>query len=103
MKSNGPEVYYTRERIEAFVVLIITSMIVALLIIPIYLLYRLTRGVETTRITAICIGVLLIFTLLFSAGIALFTRAKRHEILAAAAAYCAVLVVFLGNVGSYGN
>jgi hypothetical protein len=73
MKSNGPEVYYTRERIEAFVVLIITSMIVALLIIPIYLLYRLTRGVETTRITAICIGVLLIFTLLFSAGIALFT------------------------------
>ncbi|KAF1850160.1 uncharacterized protein K460DRAFT_273358, partial [Cucurbitaria berberidis CBS 394.84] len=33
----------------------------------------------------------------------LFTRAKRHEILAAAAAYCAVLVVFLGNVGPAGN
>ncbi|EDN98742.1 hypothetical protein SS1G_13601 [Sclerotinia sclerotiorum 1980 UF-70] len=31
--------------------------------------------------------------------LAAFTRAKRHEIIAAAAAYCAVLVVFVGNVG----
>ncbi|KAF2820182.1 hypothetical protein CC86DRAFT_305151, partial [Ophiobolus disseminans] len=34
-----------------------------------------------------------------AAVLCLFTRAKRHEILAAAAAYCAVLVVFFGNVG----
>lgn len=45
-----------------------------------------------------CMGVLLVSTLAFSAVLAIFTRAKRHEILAAAAAYCAVLVVFLGNV-----
>ena len=36
-------------------------------------------------------------TLLFSASCSLFTRAKRHEVFAATAAYCAVLVVFLGN------
>jgi hypothetical protein len=72
-KSDGPEVYYTRERIERLVVVIITSMILTLLIVPIYLLYHLTRGVVTTRSNAICIGILLIFTLLFSACISLFT------------------------------
>lgn len=45
-----------------------------------------------------CIGTLLICTLAFSSILSLFTKARRHEILAAAAAYCAVLVVFLGNV-----
>ena len=98
--GTGKEVYYTRERIERFVVGIIVVMILVLLIVPIWLLYHLTQGLETARSNAICIGILLIFTLLFSACISLFTRARRHEILAAAAGYCAVLVVFLGNVGS---
>jgi hypothetical protein len=61
-------------------------MILALLIIPIYLLYHLADGVESPRSNAICIGILLTFTLFFSACLALFTKAKRHEILAAAAA-----------------
>lgn len=62
--------------------------------------------------------ILLIFTLIFSGILSLFTNAKRHEILGSAAAYvaasnlwyercligdenryCAVLVVFIGNVG----
>jgi hypothetical protein len=41
--------------------------------------------------------------LLFSAELTFFTRAKRHEILAAAAGYCAVLVVFIGNVTGRGG
>jgi len=94
-------VYYTRERIERFVVAIITCIILVLLVIPVYILYHLTEGVETSRSNAICIGVLLVFTLAFSAVLSLFTRAKRHEILASAAAYCAVLVVFISNVGNY--
>lgn len=50
------------------------------------------------RTDGACIGVLLAGTLAFSAALAAFTRAKRHEILAAAAGYMAVMVVFLGNV-----
>lgn len=52
---------------------------------------------------SICIGTLLLFTLAFSSTISLFTRVKRHEALAAAAAYCTVLVVSLGNVGNDKN
>lgn len=96
-------------------------MIVALLIVPIYLLYNLvkdTDGKLDDHATGVCIAILLVCTLLFSAVLSVFTRAKRHEILGAAAAYvfsdgrgvmivgsyadwnryCAVLVVFLGNV-----
>ena len=73
-------------------------MILILLIVPIYVLYHMINDVGTGKAYAICIGVLLVFTLAFSAVLSLFTRARRHEILAAAAAYCAVLVVFLGNV-----
>jgi len=96
--GKGDEVYLTRERIEICVNCIIISMILVLLVVPVYILYHLTNGPNTTRLNALCMGVLLIFTLLFAAELSFFTRAKRHEILAAAAGYCAVLVVFIGNV-----
>lgn len=85
-KTDGIENYYTRDRIDRFVIAIIVFMILTLLIVPIYLLYHLTKGAGSSRSHATCIGVLLIFTLSFSACLSLFTRAKRHEILAAAAA-----------------
>jgi hypothetical protein len=65
-------------------------MIVALLIVPIYLLYILvkdTDGKLDDHATGVCIAILLVCTLLFSAVLSVFTRAKRHEILGAAAAY----------------
>ncbi|KAF1986968.1 hypothetical protein K402DRAFT_331180, partial [Aulographum hederae CBS 113979] len=99
-KSEDPSaVYYDRTRIDRLVVCIITFMILVLLVVPIYILYHLVNDIASARAYGICIGVLLIFTLAFSAVLSLFTRARRHEILGAAAAYCAVLVVFLGNVG----
>jgi hypothetical protein len=63
-------------------------MILALLIIPVYVLYHISSTFSSTNATtnAICMGILLIATLLFSAALALFTKAKRHELLAAAAA-----------------
>lgn len=89
LRGGGNEVFYTRERIDLLASLVITLGIVALLIVPIYLLYNLvshTNGTLDRSATAVCIGVLLVFTLLFSAVLSLFTRAKRHEILGAAAA-----------------
>lgn len=49
------------------------------------------------------VGVLIVFTLLFSAAMSLLTRAARHELFAASAAYCAILVVFIGNFTGPGN
>jgi drug/metabolite transporter superfamily protein YnfA len=97
-KSSGDEVYYARQRINNLANSIITFMVLVLLIVPIYLLYHLINDIGDGRSYAICMGILVVSTLAFSAVLCLFTRAKRHEILAAAAAYCAVLVVFLGNV-----
>ena len=86
MKSHGIEVYYDRSRIIAFVNVLITLIILLLLIVPIYILYHLIHNVNTSRAYVICIGVLLVSTLAFSAVLSLFTRARRHETLAAAAA-----------------
>jgi hypothetical protein len=61
-------------------------VIMVLLILPIYILWHISHSVESGKNTAITIGVLLIFTLLFSTVLSFFTRAKRHEILGAAAA-----------------
>jgi len=79
-KTDGIEVYYTRERIDRFVIAIIVFMILALLVVPVYLLYHLTQGIETGRSNAICMGGLLISTLLFSACISLFTSESRVRV-----------------------
>jgi hypothetical protein len=123
---TGPAVYYTKSRIDTLVTFLITSMILLLMVLPVYALWRLSSlslsspsspsspssgasaasGASATGqsnagpdATAV-IGVLLLFTLVFCAVLSAFTRARRHEILGAAAAYCAVLVGFLSNVGS---
>jgi len=109
---------YSRKGIDVVALLVITAMVLALLIIPVYILWHLTRAIQSGEDTAIIIGILLDFTLTFSGTLSLLTRAQRHEILASAAAcvmskvlpsiprkltsvdrYCAVLVVFIGNVG----
>jgi hypothetical protein len=100
-KADQHTILYSKNRIDALVTTIITLMILFLLIIPIYVLWHLENGRASA--SAVTIGVLLVFTLMFSAVLSLFTRARRHEILGAAAAYCAVLVVFLSNVGQTGG
>jgi hypothetical protein len=89
--------YYARSRIDVFVSLIITSIIFILLVLPVVAMYRLTTFGAGSRSTFKAIGVLVVFTLLFSAAMSLLTKARRHELFAASAAYCAVLVVFISN------
>lgn len=94
MKQGDPETfgdvyYYTRERIARCASALITIAILLLLIVPVWLLWYIvtsTDGTLSGRATAICIGTLLVATLLFSAVLTLFTKAQRHEIFAAAAA-----------------
>lgn len=87
LKMQGDEetVLYTKERVGYLVTLIITAMILLLLILPIYTLWHLSGEAQTQKTTAVTVGVLLIFTLVFSGVLSFFTRAKRHEILGCAA------------------
>lgn len=64
--------------------MIITIMVLASLVIPAWLLYRFSLA-GTIATTHDSILVLLVFTLLFSMGLTAFTKAKRHEIVAASA------------------
>jgi hypothetical protein len=75
-----------RPKINVIASLIITGLILTLLIMPVWLLWKLTRGARSEEIMGIIIMVLLLFTLAFSVVLSLFTRAERHEILASAAA-----------------
>lgn len=89
-RKVGPDdrdiVLYSRSRISLVVSLIITFVILGLLIVPVYLLWHLTRsGMYDNKTTALMVGLLLVFTLVFSGVLSLFTRAKRHEIFVAAA------------------
>ena len=67
--------------------LIITFLILGLLVAPIWILFYLTVILDGTSTETASIGVLLVSTLLFSSVLSLFTRARRHEILAAAAGW----------------
>jgi hypothetical protein len=92
---DDTQVYYSKDRIESCSTGVITVMILFLLIVPVYLLYHLVEskhGLLSQRLNAICIGILLVFTLIFSAIMSLFTAAKKHEILAAAAAYVRIFI-----------
>lgn len=92
------KLFYSGRSTESSVKVVRTCTILVLIVLPINILYRLTDGTNTWYRTALSIQVILVFTLCFSVSISLFTGAKRHEILASAAAYCAVLVVFIGNI-----
>jgi hypothetical protein len=92
--------YYTRSRVDIFVSLIITSIIFVLLVLPVIAMYKLTTLSSASNGTFNAIGVLVVFTLLFSAAMSLLTKARRHELFAASAAYCAVLVVFISGFSS---
>lgn len=60
-----------------------------MLVLPTYLLYHLVErneGKLTSRASGIYMTILLAFTLAFTAIMSYFTKARRHEILGAAAA-----------------
>lgn len=101
-KTSDKHVYYfSPSRVEKLVGFIITSVIFILLVLPVVAMYHLTSfGNTNTQCMFSAIGVLIVFTLLFSAAMSLLTKAKRHELFAASAAYCAVLVVFITNFNS---
>lgn len=88
--------YYSTPRVEKFTTLLIGCIITVLLAIPVFLMYRVSWDADRDMVF-LNGGLLVFFTLLFSASMSLLTEAKRAELFAASAAYCAVLIVFVGN------
>ena len=96
-KSSDEKVYYfSPSRVSKLVNLFITGVIFILLAAPVLSMYHLSTLKKSEAIFA-AIGVLMVFTLLFAAAMSLLTKARRHELFASSAAYCAVLVVFIGS------
>ena len=76
--------YYDRGRIALCTTMIITTIILVLLMVPIWLLYKLSlKGTIATDPRTI--GVIIVPTLIFAAVLSAVTKAKRHELLAASA------------------
>lgn len=106
--TNSYIALYSSTRIDKLINILITFFIFILLVIPVITMFHLTsqsaEGSDgnshsaNTRNTINAVGVLIVFTLLFSAAMSLVTKAARHELFAASAAYCAILVVFIGNL-----
>jgi hypothetical protein len=89
--SNKLGIYlYSKPRFDRLVSSIFTLIIVGLIMVPIFVLYRIRKQSGYVQ-NGVALGFTTFFALLCSTG----TTAKRHEIFAATAAYCAVLVVFI--------
>jgi hypothetical protein len=61
-----------------------------------FIMYRIA-WMGTSFSTFLNIILMIVFALLFSAAMGLLTKAKRAELFAATAGYCAVLTVFIGG------
>lgn len=86
MKSDKLIVFFSPDRIAVAANLIIAMMLTLLFVAPISLLYYLSTSTSGLRRAVASIGVLMFFTLVFTALTSIFTRAKRHEVTGAAAA-----------------
>ena len=82
--------------------MIVTVVAAMLLLFPVFALFRLQPAshAEFHRKSNYQILTVFLFTMLFSASCSIFTKARRQEVFTATAAYCAVLVVFLGNTSN---
>ncbi|KAG7006561.1 hypothetical protein G7Y79_00014g037360 [Physcia stellaris] len=76
--------YYDRRRVSKCVTMLLTAFILLLLMVPIGLLFHTAVQHNISRTTDTVV-LILAFTLIFSAALSAFTKAKRHEIVAASA------------------
>ncbi|MCJ1378890.1 hypothetical protein MMC17_001989 [Xylographa soralifera] len=73
-------VYYDKSRLDFFIRLVMTIFSALLLMIPVFVLYVIQQSTGFAKDV-----VVLVFTLVFAIFLALFTKAKRHELFAATA------------------
>lgn len=98
-KGSEPLLLVSQYRINNVLKAILTLVASVQVLLALFTLFRLspTKASEVRHYGNLQILVTFIFSLLFSASCVVFTKAKPQEIFAATAAYCAVMVVFLGS------
>ena len=86
-------------RLDIFLRVVLTILAAILLLVPVLILFTLqpASADEVRRKGKYQVLTIFVFTMVFSASCSVFTKARRQEVFTATAAYCAVLVVFLGN------
>ena len=86
-------------RFDALLRAILTIFAAASLLIPVLIMFELQPENQSQAKSRSKYQVLTIFlfTMAASAFCSIFTKARKQEVFTATAAYCAVLVVFLGN------
>ena len=99
MAGEEPIQLLSPRRFDILLRMVLTIIAAVLLLAPVSILFELqpSSQAEAKRMGNYQILTIFLFTLLFSASCSIFTRARRQEVFTATAAYCAVLVVFLGN------
>lgn len=92
----------SQDRIEVLLRIVLTIIAVVLLLVPVLILYETqpTTASEIKSSSRAQITTIFSFTIAFSASCSIFTKARKQEVFTATAAYCAVLVVFLGNTSN---
>lgn len=92
-------------RLDIFLRILLTVIAAVLLLAPVTILIQLqpNEPSQVTRRNRLQIMTIFLFTLAFLASCSIFTQAGRQEVCTATAAYCAVLVVFLGHVTVISN
>jgi hypothetical protein len=79
--------FYSRSRVSLILALFNIGIILALLTIPVYVLLVIVNGAHVSLSVVRVDGVIMVFTLILTAVLTIFTQAKRHEILTSAGAY----------------
>ena len=89
-------------RLDILLRIVLTIIAVVLLLIPVIILYEIqpTTASEIKSSIRAQLATIFSLTIAFSASCSIFTKARRQEVFTATAAYCAVLVVFLGNTSN---
>ena len=99
--KTGDEALYlvSLERLENLLRTVVTISAAILLLVPVYVLFKLkpTEMSQVERNSNYQILTIFVSTMIFSASCSIFTQAKKQEVFTATAAYSAVLVVFLGG------
>ncbi|KAL8912001.1 MAG: hypothetical protein Q9171_002914 [Xanthocarpia ochracea] len=81
-------------RLDIFLRVVLAILAAILLLVPVLILC----ADEVRRKGKYQVLIIFLFTIVFSVLCSLFTKARRQEVFTATAVYCAVLVVFLGNI-----
>ncbi|KAL8769160.1 MAG: hypothetical protein Q9209_004794 [Squamulea sp. 1 TL-2023] len=86
-------------RLDIFLRVVLTILAPVLLLVPVVILFELqpADATQVHRKGGFQILTIFFFTVLFSGACSVVTKARRQEVFSASAAYCAVLVVFLGS------